>query len=209
MFSKLTLLAFVAPLVSALTLQIPENPTSGGSVTIKWNSAQGDPDTWTFELLNTVFNNAFAIANNVDPSTQQLTLTLPVVPVGDGYTLEAVDIGDINKVFASTGSFSIGPNAGSTSSSTGTATPSSTTSVSTTRVTSPSGTPTSVTTTRTTTSTSATNVSTTATNTNTNTAVNNAPSTGAALSSRVNFGSAGGFAAVLLSAVAGAVVVAL
>ncbi len=39
-------------------------------------------DTWSFELVNEVFHNAFAIANNVDPAPQQLSLTLPVVPVG-------------------------------------------------------------------------------------------------------------------------------
>ncbi|PPQ66343.1 hypothetical protein CVT24_007180 [Panaeolus cyanescens] len=111
---SLSLLAFVAPLVSALTLQIPENPTSGGEVTIKWTSAPGDPETWTFELINTVFNNAFAIANNVNPAPQELRLTLPVVPEGDGYTLEAVDIGDISKVFASTGPFAIGASTAST-----------------------------------------------------------------------------------------------
>lgn len=39
-------------------------------------------DTWSFELINKVFNNAFAIANNINPSASQITLTLPVVPVG-------------------------------------------------------------------------------------------------------------------------------
>ena len=41
---ELYLLALVAPLaVSALQLQIPENPTSGGTITIKWTNEQGDP----------------------------------------------------------------------------------------------------------------------------------------------------------------------
>ena len=39
-------------------------------------------DSFSIELINTSFNNAFAIANNVDPSTGSITLTLPSVPVG-------------------------------------------------------------------------------------------------------------------------------
>ncbi|EDR01117.1 uncharacterized protein LACBIDRAFT_312424 [Laccaria bicolor S238N-H82] len=119
MFAKLSLLAFVAPLVSALTVSNPTNPTSGGQMTISWTTAAGDPDSFSIELINTSFNNAFAIANNVDPSTGSITLTLPVVPVGAGYTIEFVDIGDINKVYTTSGSFSIGANsASSTSAST-------------------------------------------------------------------------------------------
>ncbi|KAF4611563.1 hypothetical protein D9613_004392 [Agrocybe pediades] len=125
MFNKLSLLAFAAPLVSALTLQVPENPTSAGQITIKWTSAPNDPETFSFELINTAFNNAFAIANNVNPTAGQLTLTLPPVPVGDGYTLEAVNIGNINDVFASSPSFSIG--AATTTSSSGSSTSASST----------------------------------------------------------------------------------
>jgi hypothetical protein len=91
--------------------------------------------TWSFELINVAFNNAFAIANNVDPASNSITLTLPVVPVGcvfllrmlsqkahidslcsDGYTLQAVNIGNISDVFATTGDFSVG--AASTTSTT-------------------------------------------------------------------------------------------
>ncbi|KAG6841128.1 hypothetical protein C0991_001518 [Blastosporella zonata] len=110
MFCKLSLLALVAPLVHALTLNIPENPTSGGQITITWAFANSDPAAFSFELTNEVFHNTFAIANNVVPEAQTLTLTLPIVPVGAGYTLAAVNIGDVNDVFASTGQFSIGPN---------------------------------------------------------------------------------------------------
>ena len=99
-----SLLSLVLPLVSGLVLEIPKNPTTGGSVTIHWTNEQGDPyvssllffqrsrrlikltcppsSTWSFELINTAFNDAFAIANNVDPSPSQLTLTLPIIPVG-------------------------------------------------------------------------------------------------------------------------------
>ncbi|KAJ3517406.1 hypothetical protein NLJ89_g527 [Agrocybe chaxingu] len=99
MFRKLIPLALLAQLASALVLQIPENPTSGGTVTIRWTNEASDTfDTFSLELINTAFNNAFAIANNVNPTENSITLTLPIVPVGAGYTLEAVNIGNINDV---------------------------------------------------------------------------------------------------------------
>ncbi|KAF8890101.1 hypothetical protein BD779DRAFT_1785146 [Infundibulicybe gibba] len=108
MFAKLSLLALVAPLVSALTINAPTDPTSGGSVTITWTTTSGDPPIFSIELMNTAFNNAFAIANNVDVSLGTITLTLPIVPVGAGYTITAVDVSNIANVFSTTGSFSVG-----------------------------------------------------------------------------------------------------
>jgi len=206
MFHKLCILALVAPLASALVVQIPENPTSGGQITIRWTNEPNDPETWSFELLNTVFNNAFAIANNVNPSASELTLTLPVVPVGDGYTLAAVDIGDINSVYASTGSFSIGPATSSTDSGASTVS-SATSSVSVSRSTvlvtsATSNKPLSTAVTPTSTSASTT--------TGTGTAATILPSNAGALSSRLSLNTpARGIAAIFLSAVAGAVMIAL
>lgn len=118
MFNKLCLFAaIVSPLASALTLQAPTDATSGGQITIKWASDAGDPDTWSFELFNTVFHDSFAIANNVDPAPQQLTLMLPVVPARDGYTLEAVNIGNISDIYATSPSFTVGPASSSSRSS--------------------------------------------------------------------------------------------
>ncbi|KAG6863587.1 hypothetical protein C0993_010940, partial [Termitomyces sp. T159_Od127] len=104
-----SLLALAAPLAHALTLNIPQNPVSGGQVTVSWTSQAGDPDIFTLELVNEQFRETFAIANNVLTAQLSITLTLPVVPIGDGYTLEAVNIGNINDVFSTTGDFSIGP----------------------------------------------------------------------------------------------------
>jgi hypothetical protein len=206
MFYKLCTLALVAPLASALVLQIPENPTTGGQITIRWTNEPNDPETWSFELTNTIFNNAYAIANNVDPSASQLTLTLPAVPVGAGYTLEAVEIGDINNVYASTGSFSIGPATSSTDS--GSSTVSSATSISVSR--SSSGIVTSTTSNKPL-STAVTPTSTSpSTTTGTGTAATIIPSNAGALSSRLSLNTpASGIAAVFLSAVAGAAMIAL
>ncbi|KAH9478083.1 hypothetical protein JR316_0010321 [Psilocybe cubensis] len=107
MFSKLSLLTLVSPLVSALTLNVPTGVTSGGHVTITWTTDSNDPSTFTLELNKEEFNKALAIANNVATSAGTLDVTLPPVPNGDGYTLQAVNITNINDVFATSGSFSI------------------------------------------------------------------------------------------------------
>jgi len=120
MFFKLAALTLIVPLISALTLSTPENLSSGGSATINWTSAAGDPSTFSIELLNVVFHNSFAIANNVQPSAGTITLTLPSVPPGDGYTLEAVDISNITNVYATSGSFSIAAESTVTSTSSST-----------------------------------------------------------------------------------------
>ncbi|KDR85922.1 hypothetical protein GALMADRAFT_132548 [Galerina marginata CBS 339.88] len=213
MFCKLSLLALVAPLVSALTLDVPQNPTSGGSITIKWNSAPNDPDSWSFELVNTVFHNSFAIANNVNPTAGQLTLTLPVVPVGDGYTLEAVNVGNIDDIFATSAGFSIGANSASVSSApstSGSASKSSSSSASSTP--SASSTSNSVITPPASSSTpTVSNIvspSTSASDTGTGPATTPSNFSGA-LASRLGSGPVGGLAVVLLSAAAGAVMIVL
>jgi hypothetical protein len=71
------------PLVSALSnLQVSTGPTSGGPVTITWSQDSTDPSSCSFELVNTIFHNSFAIANNIQTSQQTLTVTLPAVPPG-------------------------------------------------------------------------------------------------------------------------------
>jgi hypothetical protein len=204
MFNKVALLAFVAPLVAGLTLTIPQNPTSGGSITIEWTTVAGDPSTFSIELINVAFNNAFAIANNVPTASNQITLNLPIVPTGDGYTLEAVDIGNINNVYASTGSFSIGATVSTTSTgSAGT----STTATLTSPITTPSGT------TTTGLGTAVSNTPTTSTRPSSGTTTSTVQSSPATTSNaamaplKVN-SNVGAVAAVLFSAIAGAAIVA-
>ncbi|EFI28754.1 hypothetical protein E4U52_001274 [Claviceps spartinae] len=108
MFAKLSILALcAAPLVSGLTLHPPTDISSQGEVTITWDTAPGDPESFTLELNHPSFNDALAIANNIDPARGSITLTIPVVPAQGGYTLEAVNIGNINDVYAVTGPFAI------------------------------------------------------------------------------------------------------
>ncbi|KIP11768.1 hypothetical protein PHLGIDRAFT_33240 [Phlebiopsis gigantea 11061_1 CR5-6] len=118
MLPKLCALAALLPFAASLTITTPTNLTSGGPATISWTTAAGDPSTWSFELVNTdVFHNSFAIANNVNPSLGSISMTLPSVPPGDGYTIEAVNITNINQIFATSGSFTVAPTVSSTSSS--------------------------------------------------------------------------------------------
>lgn len=77
------------------------------------------------ELINQVFNSQFAIGNNIDPSVGSITVELPIVPAlyvlhsfyvcsgsdsppSEDYTIEAVNISNINQIYAQTSTFPIG-----------------------------------------------------------------------------------------------------
>ena len=95
-----SLLVLVASLVSALTINPPTVVTSGGTISISWVTAAGDPyvnqtltlsppsygvstsSTWMVELLNPELNYPIVIANNVDVSHGYLTRQCPIVPSG-------------------------------------------------------------------------------------------------------------------------------
>ncbi|KAJ3482959.1 hypothetical protein NLI96_g6630 [Meripilus lineatus] len=109
MLCRLSLLAALVPFVSALSVSTPTNWTSGGPAIFTWTTTAGDTPVFSLELVNpTIFNQALALANNVDVSLQTISFTLPIVPATSGYTLQAVNVTNINQVFAESGSFSIG-----------------------------------------------------------------------------------------------------
>jgi len=109
MFNKLALFALIAPLVSALTIIAPEGATSSAPVTVQWiSSVTNDPPLWSLELANPAFRNALAVANNVDPTTGSITFTMPAVAPGPDYSLQAVDVSNVTKIFAESAKFSIG-----------------------------------------------------------------------------------------------------
>ncbi|KAH7886435.1 hypothetical protein F5I97DRAFT_1830185 [Phlebopus sp. FC_14] len=196
MFAKLvSTLALALPLVSALTVNTPNGATTGGTVTLAWTATSTDPAYFTFELVNTAFHNTFAIANNVQASLGTITIQLPQVPVGDGYTLEAVATNDVNTVYASSGDFAVGAQTTPTSTMTSTASTSATGS-------SASSAPLSSSTAPTSSLSSASSSSSSAAATNFN--------TGAASSLKSTIGAsfgAGPLAVVVLSAMAGAAIV--
>ncbi|KAG1747686.1 hypothetical protein EDB19DRAFT_281670 [Suillus lakei] len=109
MFARFAALgAFALPLVSALTLGTPTGVTTGGLVNVTWQATTADPSSFSLYMTNTIFHNTFAIGNNVQTSAGILTLTLPQVPVGDGYTLEATSNSNINSIYAQSGDFAVG-----------------------------------------------------------------------------------------------------
>ncbi|KAG1783358.1 hypothetical protein EV702DRAFT_254877 [Suillus placidus] len=106
MFARIAALAtFAIPLVSALTLNTPTGVSTGGVVNVTWEATTADPSSFSLYMVNTIFHNTFAIANNVQASAGMITLTLPQVPVGDGYTVEATSNSNINSVYAQSGDF--------------------------------------------------------------------------------------------------------
>ncbi|KAJ7076622.1 hypothetical protein B0H15DRAFT_577355 [Mycena belliarum] len=106
MFTAILVFALTAAsAVSALTVNAPSGVTSGGNVTITWTSTSDDK-VFSVELLNPL-HPTIAIANNVAPGANTLSLTLPQIPAGDGYTLALVNIADINDVYAASPAFSI------------------------------------------------------------------------------------------------------
>ncbi|KAF8551104.1 hypothetical protein OG21DRAFT_1513219 [Imleria badia] len=125
MFAKLCTLALALPLVSALTFESISGWTTGATVTVTWTASTTDPTSFSIELANPSYHNSYAIATNVVTANGQVTIELPAVEPGDGYSLQAVAIGDINQIYYETPStFSIG--AATSSSTTGASTTSTT-----------------------------------------------------------------------------------
>ncbi|KAI0081181.1 hypothetical protein K474DRAFT_1704192 [Panus rudis PR-1116 ss-1] len=109
MFAHLSALALIAPLVSAFTFSgVPSGWHSGDQVSVNWTTTPSDPTSFSLELQNPdLFHQALALANNVDTSSGTVAFTLPIVPASSGYTLQAVNITNINQVYSESGSFSI------------------------------------------------------------------------------------------------------
>ncbi|KAI6139996.1 hypothetical protein BKA82DRAFT_4220139 [Pisolithus tinctorius] len=180
MFAQILAIALALPFVSALTLVAPTGATTGGSVTLTWQATSTDPAYFTFQLVNPVFHDTFAIANNVQTSLGTLTLQLPQVPVDTNYQLEAINPSNVNDVYATSSTFSIGAATSSSNTATGTTT---------------SGTATSTSPTTTATTAASTGATTTASSTTSPTSFNGVPY-------KFDFAAAP-VAVVVLSAVAG------
>ncbi|KAG9309061.1 hypothetical protein JVU11DRAFT_10943 [Chiua virens] len=201
MFAKFSAFALVAlPLVSALTINPLTDATSGGTVTITWTASTTDAESFSILMVNPVnFHNTFAIANTVKTVLGQLVLTLPSMPSGAGYSLQAIANNDVNTVYSQSTPFSVGP----VTSTTGTAT--STDSAASTTDSASSSAATTLSETAVSTSTHASSVSTPATSSSTSSSATSSSHTGGAAPLRL--GGIAPAAALLLSAVAGAVMI--
>ncbi|THU91333.1 hypothetical protein K435DRAFT_801307 [Dendrothele bispora CBS 962.96] len=106
MFNKIALVAAVlSPLVHALTLNTPASAVATEPLLVTWSTTPGD-QTFSLELANSGSGEQIALANNVNPADESITVTLPNVS-GGGFTLEAVNFGDNADVFATSAPFSI------------------------------------------------------------------------------------------------------
>ncbi|KAJ7235372.1 hypothetical protein C8J57DRAFT_1248469 [Mycena rebaudengoi] len=106
MFTKFCTLALAISSALAITITTPKSVMSGNTTTIKWIGDSSDP-IFSIELMHPSFNYALAIANNINSSDNSISLVIPSVPTGDGYTLQFVNVTDISKIYATSSSFSI------------------------------------------------------------------------------------------------------
>ncbi|KAF9786722.1 hypothetical protein BJ322DRAFT_668635 [Thelephora terrestris] len=108
MFKKLSTLLLALPLISALTLNQPTTQVySSSQIDVSWTVASGDPTAFDIYLDNPSFRNTFAVANNVQTSNGSINITLPAVPEGPGYYLQASPVGNVNTVLSQTSTFDI------------------------------------------------------------------------------------------------------
>ncbi|KAJ7194884.1 hypothetical protein GGX14DRAFT_475707 [Mycena pura] len=106
MFILCSTLAILTSTVLAIDVQAPVEPTSGALTTIHWTPDPAVP-VFSMELVHPDFNDALAIANSVNGSLGYLKVDLPAVPADDGYTLQFVNISDIDDVYATSPVFAI------------------------------------------------------------------------------------------------------
>ncbi|KAH9929739.1 uncharacterized protein B0H18DRAFT_996037 [Fomitopsis serialis] len=95
MFAAVSALIALVPFASALVLETPTGWQSSTPANISWLS---NPDE---------FHNSYAIGNNIPASNDFFAFEMPTVAVGAGYYVLAINISNINQVFAQTGEFSI------------------------------------------------------------------------------------------------------
>ncbi|KAJ6626746.1 hypothetical protein B0H10DRAFT_508655 [Mycena sp. CBHHK59/15] len=91
--------------------------TSGGDITIKWTLDQALP-VFSIELFHTGFNNAIAVANNVNSEAGMIKIQLPSVPPAEDYFFQFVNITNISQVYGTSSNFSIAAPASTSESST-------------------------------------------------------------------------------------------
>ncbi|KAI1794044.1 hypothetical protein LXA43DRAFT_1059627 [Ganoderma leucocontextum] len=118
MFSCIAATLAFAPWAQAILLQIPVDWQSSSPANISWSHTSADV-AFTLQLANTdEFHDTFSIANNVNPTVDFDSFTLPVIPLGT-YTLRAINVTNVGQIFDETPSFTIqGPPESSSQSST-------------------------------------------------------------------------------------------
>ncbi|KAG8934924.1 hypothetical protein FRC02_008906 [Tulasnella sp. 418] len=89
-------------------LSVPSATLANGVLTLIWISQQGDPTSFSVELVQADrLIDRYAIANNVPTSQGSLTIPLPPVPAASGYSVQLVNVGNIDQVYATSPAFTV------------------------------------------------------------------------------------------------------
>ncbi|KAK7048695.1 hypothetical protein R3P38DRAFT_2870931 [Favolaschia claudopus] len=109
-FKIWAILLLAIPFVSALDIiELKGNAVSGGQMTVTWRTSNSDPaGAFSIVLFHDSFHDQFAVATNVDASGLSKDFVIPIVPTGDNYFIQFIDIFNVNQVFSTSNSFSIG-----------------------------------------------------------------------------------------------------
>ncbi|TFK34317.1 hypothetical protein BDQ12DRAFT_738281, partial [Crucibulum laeve] len=103
-FSVITTALCAIPLVPAIVLQVPTNPTPGGETDIFWTTGPNDPPSWTLFLVNaTIFLSLYQSWQppQIDPASGHLQTTFSTsIPIGTHYQLRAVQNDNVDFVLA-------------------------------------------------------------------------------------------------------------
>ncbi|KAJ7093426.1 hypothetical protein B0H15DRAFT_947550 [Mycena belliarum] len=115
MFPSLNLyaavLAFSAAANAVSNLQVTKLPSSGGTMTITWDSDASDTEPVTVALFpgpSGSFSGGLAIANTVNLKDNAATIAVPEVDPGTGYTVKMLSMHDADTVLCSSSTFPIG-----------------------------------------------------------------------------------------------------
>jgi len=107
---SLSFVGIFASLAYGLTINTPNNWKGNTTNVVTWTSTSSDPTIFTIELVNTQFNPSIGVANNVQTSLGSVGVPLPRLTAGPDFTLQFVDVSNINNVIAMSSPFSIAEN---------------------------------------------------------------------------------------------------
>jgi len=109
MFKELSALLLALPFILALQLSSPSGQVNSSStLSVSWTLASGtDVSTFDLYLANDVLHSSNELATNVSSSSGSLSVVLPSVPAGDGYSLRATGAGNSGNTLSQTTTFNI------------------------------------------------------------------------------------------------------
>jgi len=109
MFRKLSALLLALPFILALQLNPPTGQVRSSSpLTISWTPASGvEVTSFDLYVANDNLRSRIALANNVTVASGSISVVLPSLPAGDGYSIRASNVGNADSVLSQTTTFNI------------------------------------------------------------------------------------------------------